>query len=134
MLCTAVANVDSQGLLLGVLVTEANCSERLGAVVILSENKDKWKGLEVVWVDQGYLGPKFAGCIKQLCGDQVRVEVIGRQGKGFESLPHRWIVERTFAWLNRYRRLGKDYELYPEMSEAMIYGAMIILMVKRLAA
>ncbi len=76
---------------------------------------------------------KQGSCFPQVT-DQVRVEVIGRQGKGFESLPHRWIVERTLGWLNRYRRLGKDYELYPEMSEAMIYGSMISLMVKRLAA
>lgn len=52
----------------------------------------------------------------------------------FERLPKRWIVERTFGWLNRFRRLSKDYEVYTAISEAMIYGSLIRLMVKRLAA
>jgi len=125
--------VDSQGLLIGVLVTEANASERLGALVTLDEAKDKLSRLQVVWVDQGYRGKKFAHAVKQVCGEHVRVEVIKRTSQSFEVLPKRWIVERTFGWLNRYRRLSKDYELYCEMSEAMIYGAMIRLMLKRLA-
>ncbi|MFG3818831.1 transposase, partial [Limnothrix redekei] len=62
------------------------------------------------------------------------VEVISRIGKGFETLPKRWIVERTFGWLNRFRRLSKDYELYSETSEGMIYGCLMHLMVRRLAA
>jgi transposase len=56
----------------------------------------------------------------------------GRPGR-FKVLPKRWIVERTFSWLNRQRRLGKDYERLPETSEAFIYVAMIRLMLKRLA-
>ena len=62
------------------------------------------------------------------------VDVIKRTTQTFEILPKRWVVKRTFGGLNRYRRLSKDYELYCEMSEAMIYGAMIRLMLKRLAA
>ena len=61
-------------------------------------------------------------------------EVIKRSSKTFEVLPKRWIVERTFGWLNRYRRLSKDYEVYTETSEAMIYGALIRLMLRRKAA
>jgi putative transposase len=52
----------------------------------------------------------------------------------FEMLPKRWIVERSFGWLNRSRRLSKDYELYTQSSEAMIYGSFIRLMTRRLAA
>ena len=52
----------------------------------------------------------------------------------FKVLPRRWVVERTFGWLGRYRRLSKDYELLPEVSEAMIYGAMVRLMLNRLAS
>ncbi len=126
--------VDSQGLLIGVLVSEANASERLGAVVVLEEEAHKLSRLEVVWVDQGYSGDRFAQAVKQVCGEQVRVEVIERPAKEFKILPKRWIVERTFGWLNRFRRLSKDYELYTEMSEAMIYGSLIRLMTRRMAA
>ncbi|NJL20443.1 MAG: IS5 family transposase [Leptolyngbyaceae cyanobacterium SM1_3_5] len=126
--------VDSQGLVLGVLVSEANASERLGAIVVLDEAKEKLDRLEVVWVDQGYSGKNFANAVRQVCGEQVRVEVIKRMGKTFERLPKRWIVERTFGWLNRFRRLSKDYEVYSEVSEAMIYGSLIRLMVKRMTA
>lgn len=94
--------VDSQGLLIGVLVTEANASERLGAVVVLEEAKEKLSKLEVLWVDQGYSGKNFANAVEQVCGDKVRVEVIERTAKRFEQLPKRWIVERTFGWLNRF--------------------------------
>jgi putative transposase len=120
--------------LIGVLVTEANASERLGAVVVLDEAKEKLSKLKVIWVDQGYSGKNFANAVQQVCGEQVRVEVIERTSKTFEQLPKRWIVERTFGWLNRFRRLSKDYEVYSEVSESMIYGSLIRLMVRRLAA
>lgn len=121
-------------MLIGVLVTEANASERLGAVVVFDEALEKLSKLQVVWVDQGYSGANFARAVKQVCGEQVRVEVIERISKTFERLPKRWLVERTFGWLNRFRRLSKDYEVYTEVSEAMIYGSLIRLMVKRLTA
>ena len=116
------------------LVTEANLSERLGAVVVLEESTAALSKLEVVWVDQGYSGKNFARAVKQVCGESVKVDVIKRKSKGFEILPKRWIVERTFGWLNRFRRLSKDYELYSEVSEGMIYGSLIRLMTRRLAA
>lgn len=84
-----------------------------------------------LWVDQGFRGETFARVVRQL--SQAEVEVICRNSKEFEVLPKRWIVERTFGWWNRYRRLSKDYELLVEMSEAMIYGAMIHTMLRRLA-
>ena len=78
--------VDSQGLLIGVLVTEANASERLGAVVVLNEARDKLSKLQVLWVDQGYSGKNFASAVQEVCGVRgalgqqyrVRVEVIKR--------------------------------------------------------
>lgn len=114
-------------------MTEANASERLGAVVVLDEHRDRLSRLQVVWVDQGYSGENFERAVRQVCGEQVRVEVIKRETQGFQVLPKRWVVERCFGWLNRYRRLGKDYELYPETSEAMIYGCFIRLLTHRLA-
>jgi len=124
--------VDSQGLVIGILVSEANLSERLGAATILAEVGEELSATEVVWVDQGYSGENFARVVQQICG--ARVEVIERIAKTFEILPKRWIVERTFGWLNRYRRLSKDYELHCENSQSMIYGSLIRLMTRRLAA
>lgn len=115
-------------------MTEANGSERLGAVVVLYEAVEKLSRLEVVWVDQGYSGANFAHAVKLVCGNSVRVEVIERTSKEFEILPRRWIVERTFGWLNRFRRYRKDYEVYTEMSTGMIYGSLIRLMTRRLMA
>ena len=115
-------------------MTEANASERLGTVVIFDEIRERLSRLKVVYVDQGYSGENFARAIRQVCGDSVRVEVVKRSSKTFEVLPKRWIVERTFGWLNRYRRLSKDYEVYVETSEAMIYGALIRIILSRLAS
>lgn len=124
--------VDSQGLLIGLLVSEAQTSERLGAAVVLVEAADELSKVEVVWVDSGYSGDNFARVVAQICS--ARVEVIERISQAFEVLPKRWIVERTFGWLNRFRRLSKDYEQHTESSEAMIYGSLIRLMTRRLAA
>lgn len=124
--------MDSLGLLLKVLVTEANGSERVAAAMALAELDEEVSELMVVWVDQGYQGSRFAQAVAQLCG--ATVEVVKRSTKGFEVLPKRWKVERTFGWLNRQRRLSKDYELLPEVSETMIYASMIRLMLPRLTA
>lgn len=124
--------VDSQGLVIGVLVSEANLPERLGAVAVLDEVREELSQTEVIWVDAGYSGENFARVVQQICGAQV--EVIERIAKTFEILPKRWLVERAFGWLNRYRRLSKDYELHSENSEAMIYGSLIRVMTRRLAA
>jgi putative transposase len=90
------------------------------------------ENLVVIWVDQGFSGKNFARVIQELV--QARVDVICRNEPGFQVLPKRWIVERTFGWWNQYRRLSKDYELLPETSESMIYTVMIRLMLKRLAS
>ncbi|QZZ22172.1 transposase [Leptothermofonsia sichuanensis E412] len=79
-------------------------------------------------------GKNFANAVQPGCREHVRVEVIERRSKTFEHLPKRWIVERTFGWINRFRRLSKDYEVYSEVSEAMIYGSLIRLMIRRLTA
>ncbi|MBD2653450.1 IS5 family transposase [Synechocystis sp. FACHB-383] len=126
--------VDSQGFILGLLVTEANASERLGAVVIFDELRQHLSSLEVIYLDQGYCGENFARAIRQVCGESVRLEVVKRSSKEFEVLAKRWVVERTFGCLNYYRRLSKDYELYTEISEAMIYGALIRIMLSRITS
>ena len=113
------------------IVTEANFPERLGGVAVVMEAADTAENLAVIWVDQGFSGENFSRVIQKLCA--AKVDVIRRPKAGFQVLPKRWIVERTFGWWNQYRRLSKDYELLPEMSESMIYTVMIRLMLKRLA-
>lgn len=118
--------------MMSLVVLEASCPERLGGAVVLLEAAEEVKlDLVRLWVDQGFSGENFARVAAQL--SQAEVEVVCRKSPGFEILPKRWIVERTFGWWNRYRRLSKDYELLVEMSEAMIYGAMIHTMLRRLA-
>jgi putative transposase len=115
-----------------VVVINANCSEQRGEAIVVHEmDEAQAEALQLIWVDQGYQGDNFARVVEQLCGAQVAV--VKRSEAGFVVLPKRWIVERTFGWLNQNRRLSKDYELLPEVSEAMIQGAMIRLMVQRLA-
>lgn len=114
------------------VVTEANFPERLGGVVVTMEAApEETSNLLLIWVDAGFSGENFARVMAQVVS--AKVEVVRRSQTDFQVLPKRWIVERTFAWWNQYRRLSKDYELLPEVSESMIYTVMIRLMLKRLA-
>ena len=123
--------VDSLGLLLEVIETEANGSERINSLALLLESQENLTRLELIWVDQGYQGVRFKRGVESLCA--ATVEVIKREGKGFQLLAKRWVVERTFAWLMKKRHLVVDYEKHPETSESLIYIAMVHLMLKRLA-
>jgi putative transposase len=114
------------------VVSEANMPERLGGMAVLLDFLPQARCLSWIWVDQGYQGEKFAKAVKQLIN--ARVEVVKRsQKQGFQVLPRRWVVERTFAWLLQHRRLAVDWEKLPEISENLIHIAMIRLMLKRLA-
>lgn len=116
---------------MAVVVVNANCSEQAGGVLsVVMLKPDQATALKLIWVDQGFQGEDFARAVESLCG--AKVEVVKRSDAGFVILPKRWIVERTFGWLNQNRRLSKDYELRTEMSVAMIQGAMIRLMLQRL--
>lgn len=124
--------VDTMGLLLMVLVHAADVQDRDGAKLLLVKVKQCFSRLRLIWADAGYAG-KLISWVLTNC-DWV-LEIVRRSDdvKGFQVLPRRWVVERTFAWFGRYRRLSKDYETLPETSEAMIYAAMSRLMVRRLA-
>lgn len=126
--------VDVMGLLLVVLVHKASIQERDGAKSLLQRAKRKgFKRLALIWADGGYSGQPMVDWVFGLAGWIFEVVKRPDDVKGFQVLPHRWIVERTFAWLGRYRRLSKDYEVLPQTSEAFIYAAMVNLMLTRLA-
>lgn len=126
--------VDVMGLLLVVLVHKADIQERAGAKLLLQRAVTKgWARLQLIWADGGYTGMEFKAWVWKLTGWLFEVVKRPEGTKGFAVLPRRWVVERTFGWFGRSRRLGKDYEQLPETSEAMIYAAMVRLMLKRLA-
>ena len=124
--------VDTSGLVMAVVVTAASCSDPAGARLLLRRLGGAGKKLRVIWVDGAYRGQVVEWVLTHFwfCFQPV---LRSDSQKGFVALPRRWIVERTWAWLNQYRRLSKDYEVLPTSSEAMIYIAMIRLMLRRLA-
>ena len=126
--------VDTLGLLLFVVVTAASVQDRDGAQALLGRLPGACKKLRRIWVDGGYRGPKLGTWVeKYLRRLSLQVVLRPEERKGFVLLPRRWVVERTLAWLNQYRRLSKDYERLTASSEAMIYIAMTRIMVRRLA-
>jgi len=123
--------VDVQGLLLAVVVTPASKQDRDGAKDVLLAAEGRFPRLRVIWADGGYAGA-LIGWTKRVCGWLVKTVLKPEGQKGFVVLPKRWVVERTFGWFMKYRRLVRDYETEPEMSETMIQAAMIHLMLRRL--
>ena len=106
--------------------------DRDGAKLVLAQLKRGFSRLKLIWADGGYAGQLVRWTRQQL---RRKLEIVKRSddATGFAVIPKRWIVERTFAWLGRYRRLSKDYEVRTDNSEAFILIAMINLMSKRLA-
>lgn len=122
--------VDTDGLLLTVVVHEANVQDRDGGKQVLLKSKGTLPRLQRIWADGGYRG-QFIEWAWTHC--RWIIDIVERTGKGFQVLPRRWVVERTFGWLGRHRRLSKDYESHTRSSEAMIYLVMSHLMARRLA-
>jgi transposase len=128
--------VDTGGLLLHRVVHSASVQDRAGARLVLHELHDRFPRLELVWVDGGYVNVVDAGLITWArTVEDLDVVVVPRNAdvRGFQVLPRRWVVERTFGWLARCRRLARDYERKTAHAEAMIDVAMIRLMAARLA-
>ncbi|MFB6963548.1 IS5 family transposase [Streptomyces sp. NPDC056309] len=123
--------VDTLGLILAVVVTPASTGDRDAAQDLLSRATSRHHRLRRVWADSGYTGMLVGWCATVL---NLMLTVIRRSDdhKGFVVLPKRWIVERTFAWLTRSRRLARDYERLPASSEAMILWSMTMIMTRRL--
>ncbi|MGW0804049.1 IS5 family transposase [Nonomuraea sp. NPDC002799] len=138
--------VDTLGTVLTACVSPASVNDRDGAVVLLSRARELLRRLKHVWADQGYRGQDFIGWILDQFG--VTVQIVARRDGGFRStwakegtpprqvprfalVPRRWVVERTFAWLGKYRRLAKDYEYLTATSENVIYLAMSMILLHR---
>lgn len=125
--------VDTLGLLLFVLVHPANVQDRDGARLLFESIVARFPRLELIWADGGYAGPKLGDWMRGACRWVLSIIKRSDDVKGFQVLPRRWVVERTFAWLNRSRRLSKDYEQLPASEEAWVYLAMTRLMLRRLS-
>lgn len=117
--------------MLAVVVHAANIQDRDGAMLVLEKLRGLFPRLSLIWADGGYAGKLIDWCA--LVGQWV-LQIVKRcdDAVGFTVLPRRWVVERTFAWLGKYRRLSKDYESLTQSSETMIQLAMINLMLHRL--
>lgn len=124
--------VDTEGLLLKVKVTSASVQDRDGAKLIFSESLKFFHKLELTWADSAYAG-KLIDWAKENYDHKLEIKKRSDDAVGFEVIPRRWVVERTFAWLNNNRRLSKDYERFSKTSESFIYLSMIRLMLKRVA-
>ena len=125
--------VDTQGLLLAVAVHPADLQDRDGARLVLARLGNRFPRLQQLWADAGYAGPKLEDWVKETTPWNLEIVRRPKSASGFQVLPRRWVVERTFAWLGRHRRLSKDYEVLPETTEAWIHAAMTGLMLRRLA-
>ena len=123
--------VDTLGLVLAVLITSADVSDAQGARWLLASLQGFCKKLRLVWVDGGYRGELVQWVALSFIFHLVPI-LRSDKASGFQLLPRRWVVERTFAWLGLHRRLATEYEEYMLTSENFIYIAMIRLMARKL--
>jgi putative transposase len=127
--------VDTLGLLLAVVVTAANVDDAVGAQKVVGNLRpDGFRRMEAIFGDNKYHNHKFYAWLKQYSGGKWRMEISSRppETEGFKPLKIRWVVERTHAWIGRYRRNSKDYERRTDSSESMILMSSIGLMLNRL--
>jgi len=127
------ALVDVEGLPLRVIVHSAGIQDRDGATLVLDKIRQRFPWLELVWADAGYNAHQVKDAVARSPG--LRLEIIKRTDdtKGFVVLPRRWVVERTFSWFGRNRRLAKDYENLADTLAAFVTLAAIQFAIRRLA-
>lgn len=125
--------VDTLGMVLAVVVHSAGIQDQTGAEWVMDKLGEQFRRLKVIFGDSAYGRSGLPQWVQQTFGWVLQTVLRPVGIKGFVVLPKRWIVERTFAWLSRYRRHSKDYEKTEASSEAITYIAMISLMSKRLA-
>ena len=123
--------VATLGLIFALVVHPANLQDRDGGKLLIRQLGTRFRRMRLIFADGGYAG-KFVHWVRGWFGRTVEIVKRHEIGK-FVVLPKCWIVERTFSWLGRYRRLSKDYETLTQCSEAMIHIAMINLMIHRLS-
>ena len=127
------ALVDTEGLPLRVVVHSAGIQDRDGAALVLDRIRQRFNWLELVWADGGYNAHQVNSTLARNPG--LRIQIVKRSDdmKGFVLLPRRWVVERTFSWFGRNRRLNKDYENLADTLAAFVSLACIQIAVRRLA-
>ena len=125
--------MDTQGLLLMAIVHAADVQDRDGGALLMASLFGLHPFLMKLYADAGYQGPQFQSALRKVM-TKIDVEIVKRsdQARGFVVLPKRWIVERTFAWLNRCRRLAKDWENLSDRALAFLLLASIRLMIRKL--
>ena len=116
-----------------VVVHSASLQEQDGAKLVLERVRSRHPRLKLIWADGGYNVQWLLAWVKSVREWVLDIVKRPEGAKGFLLLPRRWVVERTFGWFTLYRALSKDYEVLPRNSEAVIYTAMIHLMLRRLA-
>jgi putative transposase len=124
--------VDTMGCLLVVVVHAANIYDGRAARWVVPALFALLETVKKIWADGAYSGAELAAWVKTQFNCVLEVVEKKKTGKGFQVVPRRWVVERTFAWLSRYRRLNSDYERTPKSSESMVYVASSRLMLRRL--
>jgi transposase len=123
--------VDTEGWLLALVVTAASVSDKAGARLAAARLIALFTTLQLMWADSGYDGKPLRDWMKKTAG--ITLEIVKRTSTHtFQVVKRRWIVERTFGWLMRYRRLARDYERTIEHHEAMVCWATVFIMTKRL--
>jgi transposase len=123
--------VDSLGLLLVVVVTAASMQDRDAAFRLLAAVRERFSTISLVWADGGYAG-RLADWARSVLTLTVQIVKRNDDTRGFTVLPRRWVVERTFGWMLRYRRLVRDYERRPDHHEAMVLWASVTIMTRKL--
>ena len=123
--------MDTEGWVLKALVSEAEYYDGTVGTWLLPELVRRFPRLKKLWADGTYAGTFVEQA--RAYGLEVEITTHLSDQPGFQVIPRRWVVERTFAWLGNYRRLSKDYEYWVYASDAMIYAAMVHIMVRRLA-
>jgi Transposase and inactivated derivatives len=122
---------DTSGLLLSAVSHAANTHDSKAGLAVIETLKHRFPRLVKILADGGYRG-QLIDYVKELCGWELEITLRSDKAIGFEVLRMRWVVERSFAWLENFRRLAKDYEYSIEMSQTMIYVAFTTIMLHRI--